>query len=319
MARKPRIEIENGLYHVIVRGNQKQEIFRNDDDYGRYLKLLLAYKQKFFFLIHAYVLMSNHVHLLIETGRFPLSKIMQGINQSYTAYFNRKHDTVGHLFQGRYKAILCDHDEYLLEIVKYIHLNPVRAGMVSGPEAYRWSSHQSYLQKNEKTGIADTGHVLRMFADEGKTARKLYRNYMGEPVSLTREDVYCAVDQRLLGDERFVEEVRKKSTASIHKTRKKRGYTLAEIAAAVEKTHGVSLEHLRGRSKSKNLSLGKKLMSLVAAEYGYKGKEIAEFIHKDPVIVTRHLKEKESLRAETERLINALLRMNRRSNVNSQV
>lgn len=113
MARKPRIEYEGAFYHVISRGNQRQTIFKDKEDHDKYLEVLARYKEKYHYLLHAYVLMKNHVHLLIETTNTPLSKILQGINQTYTAYSNKKNKTVGHLFQGRYKAILCDKDEYL--------------------------------------------------------------------------------------------------------------------------------------------------------------------------------------------------------------
>lgn len=118
MARKPRIEYEGALYHVITRGNQRQKIFRDKDDYLKYLEVLTHYKEQYGFYLYAYLLMSNHVHLLIETQEISLSKILQGINQKYTMYFNWRYRTVGHLFQGRYKAFLCDRDEYLLSLIK---------------------------------------------------------------------------------------------------------------------------------------------------------------------------------------------------------
>ncbi len=121
MARKPRIEYEGAFYHVITRGNQRQKIFREDEDYNKYLEILSRYKSQYKYRLYAYVLMNNHVHLLIEIRDNPLSKIQQGINQSYTIYFNKKYNTVGHLFQGRYKAILCDKEAYLLSLIKYIH------------------------------------------------------------------------------------------------------------------------------------------------------------------------------------------------------
>ena len=141
MARKPRIEFEGALYHVITRGNQRQQIFNATEDYERYLKILEDYKLRYDFLIYAYILMENHVHLLMETKEVPLSKILQGINQRYTMYFNRRYATVGHLFQGRYKAMLCERDSYLLSLVQYIHMNPVRLGRAKSPAAYPWSSH----------------------------------------------------------------------------------------------------------------------------------------------------------------------------------
>ena len=124
MARRPRVEFAGGLYHVICRGNQQQAISRSDADRKYYLESLERYRQRYGFKVYAYVLMSNHVHLLLVTGEVPLSRIIQRLQLRYTGYFNRKYNKVGHLFQGRYKAILCDRDAYLLELVRYLHLNP---------------------------------------------------------------------------------------------------------------------------------------------------------------------------------------------------
>ncbi|MCK9196972.1 MAG: transposase [Syntrophales bacterium] len=310
MARKTRIEFKDALYHVITRGNQTQNVFKNSDDFSQYLTILSAYKERYGFILHSYVLMSNHVHILIETPKVPLSKIMQGINQSYTMYFNRKYGTVGHLFQGRYKAILCDRDRYQLSLVKYIHLNPVRAGIVEAPEEYRWSSHQYYLLPDDKTGIVDTESVLGMFSEDKGAANCLYIDFIGADVSIPREDVYHTVEQRILGDEHFVEKVLKESNVKVQATRREREYTLDEIAGAIEGVYGISLEEIRSISKSSKLSKGKKMMSLVAHEYGYKGKEIAEFIYKDPVVVTRHLKEIVASEKEIEGVVTALKRIN---------
>lgn len=200
MARKPRIEYEGAFYHVISRGNQRQKIFKDKNDFIRYLEILANYKNQYKYFLYSYVLMNNHVHLLIETQETPLSKILQGINQSYTMYFNRKYKTVGHLFQGRYKAILCDKDEYLLSLVKYIHLNPVRTRIVKTPDEYQWSSHHSYTKKADRKDIIDTEQVLRMFSEDKAKARKLYRTYMGDPIFLlTGKEIYIKVTGKTEG------------------------------------------------------------------------------------------------------------------------
>src|SRR5207237_1582560 len=131
MARKPRVEFEGAFYHVIVRGNQRKKIFRDDGDRLYYLKRVKHYRQRYQFSIYAYVLMSNHVHFLLETRKTPLSKILQGIQFTYTQYYNRRYGTVGHLFQGRYIELLCHRHAYLLELVRYVHLNP---GVLNQPE-----------------------------------------------------------------------------------------------------------------------------------------------------------------------------------------
>ncbi|MEW5706922.1 MAG: transposase [Actinomycetota bacterium] len=128
MARKPRIEFAGVLYHVIARGNNKQVVFNTAEDYLYYLDRLRVAKEQYNFCLYSYCLMPNHVHLFIRTKETPLSHIMLMVQTSYAKYYNRKTKRVGHLFQNRYKAILCDIDAYLLELVRYIHLNPVRAG-----------------------------------------------------------------------------------------------------------------------------------------------------------------------------------------------
>src|SRR4030043_759773 len=204
MARKPRIEFEGGFYHVITRGNQRQKIFLEEKDFLKYLEFLGDYKDRYGFLVYAYVFMGTHVHLLIETGQVPLSKILQGINQRFTMYFNWKHGTVGHLFQGRYKAILCDKDAYLLSLVKYLHRNPVRAGIVRYPEEYPWSSHREYVEPS-KNGLADIRLVLGMFSKKMKIARRLYREFVREEEKFSQDDFYRTVDQRVLGGDDFLE------------------------------------------------------------------------------------------------------------------
>src|SRR5438067_6562836 len=117
MARPVRLEVADGLYHVIVRGNERKAVFRDDADRARYLKLLAYYREKFSFQLLAYCLLDNHVHLAIETGSEPLSRIMAGLQSSYTQYFNWRHGRVGHLFQGRYEAFLVEEDPYALVLV----------------------------------------------------------------------------------------------------------------------------------------------------------------------------------------------------------
>jgi REP element-mobilizing transposase RayT len=231
MARKPRIEYEGAFFHVITRGNQKQNIFKDPLDHRKFIEILIGYKQRYHFHLYAYILMSNHVHLLIETGDIPLSKILQGVNQRYTMYYNRRYKTVGHLFQGRYKAILCDRDRYLLALIKYIHYNPLRAKIAESLDQYTWSSHRAYLTKTEQSALLDTDLVLRMFSENKSRARKQYAMFMNDGATVKQEDIHATIDQRLLGDERFVEKVVEKHEGEIKKERRKKEYTLASNSA----------------------------------------------------------------------------------------
>ena len=145
MARPLRIEFPGAVYHITSRGNERKKIFWDDQDRELYLARLDQIHERFHWHVHAYVLMSNHCHLLVETPMANLSRGMRQLNGVYTQEFNRRHGRVGHLFQGRFKAILVEEDNYLLEVSRYIILNPVRAGMVERPEEYRWSSYPSII------------------------------------------------------------------------------------------------------------------------------------------------------------------------------
>ena len=145
MPRHPRVHAKGLLYHVIARGNNGQKIFLRETDYEAFLKALGVVRKRYPFYLYAYVLMSNHFDLLLEVQRFSTARILQSLLTGYVRRFNRIHRHKGHLFQGRYKAILCDRDSYLMELVRYIHLNPVRASLVKRPIEWRWSGHGEYL------------------------------------------------------------------------------------------------------------------------------------------------------------------------------
>ena len=288
MPRKPRIEFSGAFYHVIVRGNQKQRVFKDATDFQKYLLTLTVYKNRSGCRIYAYVLMNNHVHLLIETADIPLSKAMQGVNQTYTMYFNRKYRTVGHLFQGRYKAILCDRDAYLLGLVKYIHQNPMRAKIVDRLDAYSWSSHHAYTGKNNPLILVDTDQVLRLFSEKRSRARRKYREFMEDKEGFEKNEVYSTIDQRLKGDDEFVDRVlgeHEKMPARPWK----RKIPLEKIAAAIEKHHDVSVETLRSPAKDRAAAGARMVFSILANDHGYKAVEIGRYLDKDPTRVTRYL------------------------------
>jgi putative transposase len=207
MARKPRIEYPGAFFHIIVRGNNRENVFRDSGDYVRYLGKFAHFCREGDIRLYAYCLMPNHIHLLIEMGEVSLSKVLQRFHTWYTQYFNRRHDRVGHLFQGRYKAIICDKDAYLLELVRYIHLNPVRAGLVDSPEDYPWSSHRVYLGI-DKSEVIDPSFVLKQFSGGLSAARRSYESFVMEGSKQgRRDDLYKVSDQRILGDEAFHKEV----------------------------------------------------------------------------------------------------------------
>ena len=174
MARKPRIEFPGAFYHVIVRGNQRQRIFRHESDYRAYLDRLERYRSKCDLTVYAYVLMKNHVHMLVETREGRLSKFMHGLQFTYTRYYNWKYSKVGHLFQGRYKAILCDQEAYLLELVRYLHLNPARVREGMDPWKYPWSSHGAYLGEEGAVAVETSTVLGQMGRRKGQAKRRIW-------------------------------------------------------------------------------------------------------------------------------------------------
>jgi REP element-mobilizing transposase RayT len=210
--RKPRIEFSGAFFHVIARGNQRQKVFLDGGDHVRYLKLLGEHLEGRGFNLYAYCLMSNHVHLLIEQGsEYPLSKYMHRLQSAYTSFFNRKHGKSGHLFQGRYKAILVDKDSYLMELVRYIHLNPQRAKMEKA-DAYPWTSHRQYIGKDRAPlAPVKTETVLSMFSKIKPVARRKYLAYMKDKQRESKwNQFYDLRGGRILGDEDFEQETYEK-------------------------------------------------------------------------------------------------------------
>jgi putative transposase len=202
MARPYRIQGENCFYHITSRGDDRKKIYISEYDFKKFLEYLLKAKERFSFYLYAYVLMPNHYHLLIETLKPNLSRIMQYLNTAYTTYYNIKRKRCGHLFQGRYKSILVDKQSYFLELSRYIHLNPVRAKLVQNPEEYKWSSYKGYISKKgdgyiDKDRIKDTLDMneaqYRQFvlssieAKEMNPFKDVYAGFMLGPTSFIKE------------------------------------------------------------------------------------------------------------------------------------
>jgi REP element-mobilizing transposase RayT len=296
MPRPPRIEFSGAFYHVTVRGNNKQYIFLDDHDRLKYLELLERYKKHHEFIIYAYTLMNNHVHLLIETLGSPLSKIMQVINFTYTGHFNRKYDKVGHLFQGRYKACLCDRDEYLLALVRYIHLNPIRSKLVNNPDNYRWSSHRAYM--GYSNSLVDAERILRMFSDEPSHARKLYHDFIAGPIkSKENENIFEVVDKQILGDERFIEKVEEK--VEVLKKPLKRP-SLKKIFSSVTEVTGVSREEMVSRNRNKNVMHARHILVGSCRETGYRLVDLAFELGRDLSVISRWARASESKEIQKE-------------------
>jgi REP element-mobilizing transposase RayT len=250
MARKPRIHAPGACYHVILRGNGKQDIFFDAPDRYRFYLLLQEGVERFGHRIHAFCLMTNHVHLAVQVADQPLSRIMQNLSFRYTRWVNGRHDRSGHLFQGRYKAVLIDGDAYLLELVRYIHLNPVRAGMVSSPGAYPWSGHKAYCGQETLPWLT-TDVTLAMLSARRNTAIRAYVAFVNDGIGTGRRGEFHgekADDSRFLGGDEFVSNLVGAGAKLPDKI------SVADILAVVCDRYGVAPEMLAQPGKQRALS-----------------------------------------------------------------
>ena len=198
MPRAARKRSESGYYHVLIRGIGKQNIFEDDEDRQRFIDTMKRYKKELKFEIHAYCIMGNHVHLLIKDIDDKLDLILKKIEGSYAYFFNWKYERVGHLFQDRFKSEVVDNDKYYLTVLRYIHQNPVKAGL-SKIEEYRWSSYSEYISS---CGITDTGFALDLLGSKEK-----YIEFMNES-----SDTKCLeiINTNRMTDENATAIIRKK-------------------------------------------------------------------------------------------------------------
>lgn len=207
MPRKPRIHFNGAVYHVMLRGNGGHDIFFDDADRVRYLLMLQQALERYRCKVHGYCLMDNHIHLAVQVSDIPLSKLMQNISFRYTQHINRKNQRTGHLFQGRFKALLIEQDSYLLQLVRYIHLNPVRANMVKDLRHYPWSSYLSYTGEHPCCWLT-TDWILEQLADGRSRAIENFRTFMNDGLSEghCKEFHQGTFEGRALGGETFIQD-----------------------------------------------------------------------------------------------------------------
>ena len=203
MSRPIRIEFSGALYHVTSRGDRREAIYEDDADRDHFLAVLGQVATDFNWISHAYCLMTNHYHLVIETPDGNLSKEMRQLNGVYTQYSNRRHQRTGHLFQGRFKAILVDRDNYLLELARYVVLNPVRAGMVREAGEWPWSSYRAMVGGETPPAWLATDGLLAAFSKQRPAAVRRYQKFVADGVGVPSvwEDLK---GQAFLGDDDFV-------------------------------------------------------------------------------------------------------------------
>ena len=203
MSRPLRIEFPDALYHVTVRGDRREDIFEDDQDRQQFLLVLGQVIVRFNWLCLAWCLMDNHYHLLIQTPDANLSKGMRQLNGVYTQFSNRRHQRAGHLFQGRFKAILVDSDAYLLELLRYVVLNPVRAGMVNNAADWVWSSYRQSVGLEPAASWLSVAALLSQFAGQRELAQQHYARFVAEGIGIVSPWENLK-GQIFLGDEQFI-------------------------------------------------------------------------------------------------------------------
>ena len=207
MVRPLRIEFPDALYHITSRGNARQDIFLSDHDRNIFLKTVGLVIERYNWICHAYCLMDNHYHLLVQTPNANLSKGMRQLNGVYTQKFNFIHKRIGHIFQGRFKAFLIEKEAYLLEVARYIVLNPVRAKVVISPKEWRWSSYRATIGKNKGPDWLATSFILQHFSKSREVAQKGYLRFVID--GLKAKSPFDNLEEgTILGYQQFIDQIR---------------------------------------------------------------------------------------------------------------
>ena len=261
MARKPRLHISGGLYHVILRGNARQDVFFTAGDRQYFFELLAEGVTRFGYRVHAFCLMTNHLHLALQVGERSLSAGMQNLSFRYTRYLNTRLKRVGHVFQGRFKAYLVDQDRYGLALVRYIHLNPVRAKMVKAAGPYAWSSQRAYLGEEAWPWLT-TDWVLGQFGDRLGRARQRFAAFVDAGVRDGHLEVFYGgqADTRVVGEEDFLKKVIPRHEAKVKPP------SLKRIVAYVCEGYGLTEAALRAPGKGRQQAQARALVAWLAVQ-----------------------------------------------------
>ncbi len=280
MARPLRIEYEGAIYHVTSRGNRKKPIFRDDKDRESFLEIINSVVKRYNWICHAYCLMDNHYHLMIETSDANLSRGMRQLNGIYTQEYNRRHQKTGHVFQGRYKAILIEKESYLLELSRYVVLNPVRAGIVERPSEWKWSSYASTAGIKGVPQHLTVDWILGQFGSSRKKAEKNYREFVEAGIK-ENSPWKKLKGQVLLGGDGFIERFKdilseKEEIKEIPKVQRFLSRPKMEAIFTKEKT---------ATKQKRDNQIYKAIM-----HHGYSLKEIADYLGVHYTTVSKALK-----------------------------
>jgi putative transposase len=318
MPRSARLDAPGVLHHVIGRGIERRKIFLQDQDRNDFLSRLASLAQDDSLKIYAWSLLPNHFHLLCKTQKTSLASSMRRLLTGYVVNFNKRHGRHGHLFQNRYKSIVCQEDLYLQELVRYIHLNLLRAGLVKDLEAFNrsaWSGHSALLGK-VKRDWQETGYVLSFFGKSLAASRRNYMQFVQEGIplgkrpdlvggglirslggwssvlALRRRGARQAADERILGDGEFVQSVLSEMD-ELEKENLRLGRaprSLSSLAEQACKSHRIALSELRSGSRRRDIVAARQEIAQVAVTlFGYSGAEVARYLGVTTSCITRGL------------------------------
>jgi REP element-mobilizing transposase RayT len=282
MARPLRIEYAGAIYHITSRGNEKQPVFKDAVDREMFLDIFSQVNERYNWICHAYCLMNNHYHLIIETPDGNLSVGMRQLGGVYTQAFNKRHKRVGHLFQGRYKAILIQIESYLLEVCRYVVLNPVRARAVEKPEMWKWSSYQATVGKKKPHSCLTTTWILGQFGTKRSIAEKAYQKFI--QAGIKQESIWKAVRaQSILGEEEF-------ATTLIEYLKGKRD--IAELPKTQRFADRPSIEKIFSGKIFQDVSKRNEKIQEAVYRYGYRQREVADYLDMHFTSISRILRNK---------------------------
>lgn len=281
MARPLRIEFPGALYHITSRGNARQTIFFDEEDFTDFLTVLGQVTKRYHLLLHSYCLMPNHYHLLIETPEGNLARGMRQLNGTYTQHANQRHQRVGHLFQGRYRSILIDKANYLLELSRYIALNPVRANLVEDPQDWPWSAYPQLIGFNQRIPCLSSDWILAQFAPERKAAIQAYQAFVLSGMDAA-SPLKKVKGQLFLGPEHFIDQIK-------HLLGEQKRFS--EIP---KKQRYVARPSLPEIFQGKDQKAKEEQMYQAYQEYGYTLKDIAEYLGVHYTTVSKRIKRMEN-------------------------
>jgi putative transposase len=271
MPRKPRVHFPGAVYHIVARGNNQEKIFANEQDKQFYLRKVKFYRDRYCFELLLFAIMDNHAHMVIKVGQVPLSRIMQSVQQSYAWYHNRLYERCGHVFETRYKAFLCEDDSYLLTLLRYIHRNPLEAGLAAGLD-YAWSSH-GYYAGSKKDSLVDTGLIYGLLSryspENSPGAYNRFMEQVSKPGEIKKVKGLIYGEREDLSPEKEA----------------------AELIERIAINYRLDKEQLLKKTKDyRTASARKELIRRLFADLGWPPAKIAHFLNLNPSYIYRTMR-----------------------------